>query len=165
MDCYIFMCILYVVFLLGTILLVINRFVWCIKLQFDGGIDIYILCICCVYTVVSFMLQWSSTRGLCNVTMSSTRRNRTDTLFRVWIMGMRRGWDRGLSSFDHILCSHHISPTSPTTLKQGVIKGQLWEGIVKLFQEVGSQQQPNTMKRLQLYGRRRWREDRRHRAC
>ena len=29
------------------------------------------------------------------------------------------------------------------TLKQGVIKGQLWEGIVKLFQEVGSQQQPN----------------------
>jgi len=31
----------------------------------------------------------------------------------------------------------------PTLLKQGVIKGQLWEGIVKLFQEVGSQQQPN----------------------
>ena len=37
-----------------------------------------------------------------------------------------------------------MSSTSPNlTLKQGVIKGQLWEGIVKLFQEVGSQQQPN----------------------
>jgi len=35
-------------------------------------------------------------------------------------------------------------PRNPLTYpKQGVIKGQLWEGIVKLFQEVGLQQQPN----------------------
>jgi len=45
-----------------------------------------------------------------------------------------------LTSYAHIL---YPRPLPLTLLKQGVIKGQLWEGIVKLFQEVGSQQQPN----------------------
>ena len=57
-----------------------------------------------------------------------------------------RGWNRSLHSFAHIICSHLMSrPRHPLThlKKQGVIKGQLWEGIVKLFREVGSQQQPN----------------------
>ena len=41
------------------------------------------------------------------------------------------------------MLTSYVSNVTYSTLKQGVIKGQLWEGIVKLFQEVGSQQQPN----------------------
>jgi len=44
-----------------------------------------------------------------------------------------------ITSYSLILCLRPL----PLNHKQGVIKGQLWEGIVKLFQEVGSQQQPN----------------------
>ena len=41
------------------------------------------------------------------------------------------------------MLTSYVLCLSQYNIKQGVIKGQLWEGIVKLFQEVGSQQQPN----------------------